>query len=166
VRANARMSLLWTEAESFLGRDLPAELRELLDEGWVVGPATALLLKGQFGAGWRSDWKPANVARHEYEVNDVGVPSDGISPERDQFLPALVARARDFAVRALGAAGGMPAADLLTAVISVGIDDDYSTHGGTVRFFTRRGGSPRFYEDLERFRLEAMAVVDVHDLED
>ncbi|MFD3519661.1 hypothetical protein [Streptomyces sp. NPDC058653] len=171
MRMNALMRPLWEAGEVddpaalHESPSLPGELRDLIDRGWRVGPAGALLLDGCYGdgSGWRSDWAEGEIARHEFAVNDVGVPSDDLPPAREEFLRAAVARSREFAVAALSAAHGMPASDSLVAVVSVGVDDDFLMHGATVKFGTERGGFPEAYAELERFRFEAMAVVAVLD---
>ncbi|WP_406862854.1 hypothetical protein ABZO31_21475 [Streptomyces sp. HUAS MG47] len=161
---NSSMRSLWREPLDVGYGDLPVELRDLVDQGWKTGPAGALLLGGMHGDGWRDDWSPGEVARHEIDVNDVWVPPTGLDEDRDVFLPGMVARARGFLACAVEAASGFEAADRLVGVISVGIDDDYLEHGTTVKLLTRRGGFPDYFEDLERFVFEGMAVVDAADV--
>ncbi|WP_329138326.1 hypothetical protein OG552_30375 [Streptomyces sp. NBC_01476] len=141
---------------------LPGELQDLVESGWRTGPAGSLLLVGCYGdgAGWRSDWRAEEIAQHELEVNDVSISCDDLPKGRDLFLRAAVARARAFAGAALKVAWGLQASELLVAIVSVGVDDDYLTHGATVKFATRRGGFPESYANLERFNYEAMAVID------
>lgn len=159
---NALMLPLWKATEVADPHTLPAELRDLIDGGWRTGPAGALLLNGCYGdgSGWRSDWRAGDIAEHELAVNDVGIPCDDLPAEREPFLRGAVARSRAFADAALRAAHGLPASDTLVAIVSVGVDDDFRTHGATVKFATERGGFPRTYGELERFRFEAMAVLD------
>ena len=92
-------------------------------------------------------------------------PPDGIAEDQpaQRYSAAMVRRALSFACRALADARGLDGADSLVAVIGAGVDDDYLTHGTTVRFFTRRGDYPRHFDDLERFALEALAVLDIDD---
>ncbi|QHY97872.1 hypothetical protein SSPS47_22435 [Streptomyces sp. S4.7] len=143
---------------------IPEDLRDLIDGGWRTGPAGALLLNGCYGdgSGWRGDWQSGDVARHELDVNDVGIPCHDLPEEREAYLRGAVARSRAFAVAALRAANGLPAADTLMAIVSVGVDDDFLTHGATVKFATQRGQFPETYAELDRFRFEAMAVLDAH----
>ncbi|WP_433183571.1 hypothetical protein [Actinoallomurus sp. CA-150999] len=142
------------------------ELYDLLREGWIIGPVESMLLRGLYSSGWRSDWKVNSVSGYEFEVNDVGITDVGLPSDRDRFLEALVARARSFACHAIKDAQNLNYGNLLTAVISIGIDDDYLTHGATVKFFTRTAGCPQFFDDIERFQLEAMAIIEVFDCSD
>lgn len=141
---------------------LPDELQDLVEIGWQNGPAGSLLLAGCYGdgAGWRSDWQAEEIAQRELEVNDVGISCDDLPKAREPFLRAAVARSRAFAGAALKAARGLQESELLVAIVSVGVDDDYLTHGATVKFATRRGGFPESYANLERFQYEAMAIID------
>ncbi|MFI6789793.1 hypothetical protein ACIBG4_20965 [Nonomuraea sp. NPDC050383] len=162
MRTNAVMLPLWQATEGGGLEVLPDELRDLVDFGWRIGPAGALVLVGCYGdgSGWRGDWQAEDIARHELEVNDVGIPCDDLPKARDQFLHGAVARSRAFADAAFRAAHGLTASDLLVAVVSVGVDDDYLMHGATVKFATRRGRFPSTYADLERFQYEAIAILD------
>ncbi|MFF2328287.1 MULTISPECIES: hypothetical protein [unclassified Streptomyces] len=179
MRMNSSMRPLWREpadlprkdlpgedlpGEDLPGEDLPGELRSLVDEGWEVGPAGSLLLRGMHGSGWRSDWTREEVSRHELDVNDVWIPPTGLDESRDVFLPGLVARAREFLSCAMKSAHGLESADLLVGIISIGVDDDFLDHGATVKLSTRRGGFPDYYDDLERFQFEGMAVVEAADM--
>ncbi|MFD6987310.1 hypothetical protein [Streptomyces sp. NPDC059943] len=164
MRMNALMLPLWKATEVGDPEILPEELRDLIDGGWRTGPAGALLLDGCYGdgSGWRSDWQAGDVAQHELDVNDVGIPCHDLPQEREPFLRGAVARSRAFAEAALRVAHGLPAADSLVAIVSVGVDDDFLTHGATVKFATERGGFPETFAELDRFRFEAMAVLDAH----
>jgi hypothetical protein len=161
---NSRMAALWDKTRVYPIDELPEELRDLLREGWVIGPANALLLKGLYGEGWVHHRRQDEVAHHECEVNDVWIPPDGLPSERDSFLTGMVSRARTFAEQAMLSARHYVTWESLTVVISVGVDVDYLEHGATVKLFTRRGRYPTQFEELERFQLEAMAVVLVEDL--
>lgn len=160
---NSLMLPLWREIDR-LGYPeiLPDELQGLVDNGWQTGPAGSLLLVGCYGdgAGWRSDWKAEEIAEHELEVNDVRIFCDDLPKARDLFLRAAVARSRAFADAALKAAWELQESEFLVAIVSVGVDDDYLTHGATVKFATRRGGFPEYYANLERFQYEAMAIIE------
>jgi hypothetical protein len=48
----------------------------------------------------------------------------------------------------------------LTAAIFAGIEEDCKLHGSTVKFFTKRGDYPSYYHDLERYKMDEMAVLD------
>lgn len=161
---NSSMALLIDDAPRVELLGLPEELQDILASGWVEGPGGSLLLGALYGAGWRDDWGRADVSFHEYEVNDVGVPSAGLSGQRDVFLRAMAGRALSFASRALRLAGGYDAGDFLIAVVSVSVDVDYFTGGTAVKFFTCRGDYPRYYDALERYTLEAIAVIDMNDI--
>ncbi|WP_154675474.1 hypothetical protein [Parafrankia elaeagni] len=160
MKTNLLMEPLWPAGRPAEVDLLPAELRDLLDGGWMRGPVNSLLLRSAFGSGWSSSWNAEDVALHEYEVNDVWIPPDNIPRARDVFLPAMVGRARDFTFHAMRLAEDVQGVDRLVAIISVGIDSDYLTHGTTVKFFTRRGRHLSFYDDLDRYRTEAIALVE------
>lgn len=161
---NSLMLPLWKATGTGDPAILPEELRDLIDGGWRTGPAGTLLLNGCYGdgSGWRKDWQAGDVAQHELAVNDVGIPCGDLPEEREPFLRGAAARSRAFAEAALRAAHGLPAAESLVAIVSVGVDDDFLTHGATVKFATERGGFPETYAELDRFVFEAMAVLDAH----
>ena len=86
------------------------------------------------------------------------------------FLRGMAQRGLTFAARALALAdrqqlhGGCG----LTAIISTGVVTDVLVHGTFVRFTTGRGVPSRsfdlaWFDDLERFKLEAMAVLTASD---
>jgi hypothetical protein len=158
------MDSLWRDSRILRQADLPAENQDTLTSGWQVGPARSLLLAGLYGPGWRTDWPQQDVAQHEFEVNDVFISGLGLPVERDRFLVGMASRARTFTYLALEAAQSFECSELLVAVIGIGVDDDFLTQGATVKLFTRRGRYPQSFDDLERFHLEAMAVVDIQDL--
>lgn len=160
---NSLMLPLWRPIAEMVDLQLlPDELQDLVESGWRIGPAGSLLLVGRYGdgSGWRSDWLIEEIAQHELEVNDVSIPCDDLPETRDLFLRAAVARSRVFAEAALRAAWELQASESLVAIVSVGVDDDYLTHGATVKFATRREGFPEFYANLERFQHEAMAIIE------
>ncbi|WP_133799396.1 hypothetical protein [Kribbella caucasensis] len=158
------MRSLMSLAEADEASEPAGELAEILDAGWYTADCGALLLVGVGGhaATWPCD--PASVGEREYEINDVRVPDGDLDEDRDHFLPAVAARADGFARAALRRATGMPGSDRVAAVISVGVDDDYLSHGTTVKFFTSRGSYPDWFGDLERFRSEAMRVLEIADV--
>ncbi|WP_189210793.1 hypothetical protein [Actinokineospora fastidiosa] len=147
-----------------MGATVPASLVYLVEGGWTTGPADALLLREMYGSGWRDDWSPQNVASHELEVNDVWIPPDGLDGPEELLLTQMAARARRFAVEVLRSAEGMLAAELLVAVISVEVESGIPEDGATVKFCTRRGGFPGYYDDLERYGLYGMAIVEAADV--
>jgi hypothetical protein len=83
-----------------------------------------------------------------------------------EFLASMACRAVTFAARALAlAVDQLPGtADMLTAIVSTGIEGDILVHGTTVKFTTARGTPSgcfdiHWFDDLESFKLEAMAVL-------
>lgn len=150
--------------ESILQHDLPAKLRDILDAGWEVGPAGSLLLVALHGEGWRKDWSDEDVAKHEWEVNDVGVPSDGVPRKRDVFQAAMASRALSFARIAMSLANEIDACRHLVAAVSVSDTEDYIIGGTTVHFFTRRGSYPRYFESVSGTRLDAVALLYAEDV--
>ena len=139
----------------------PPDVQDTLDAGWTVGPNGALLL----AAHWRRDRHdiPADaLGDGEHEVNDVFVSLRDLAPGSPAFLPRAAARCLAFAGRMLTESHGLPGSADLLATVSVSTDtddEDFAVQGGTVRFFTRRGAHPGFYDDLEAFPHEALAVL-------
>ncbi len=165
MKSNSRMGPLleMLGSISLAETELPVELQDLLSAGWCTGPASSLLLKGLSGLGWRTDWLPDEVSQHEYEVNDVWISPAGIPGPRDAFFGFLLARAMKFAIIGLLSARELEGSDHLVAVISLGVEEDDTRNGATVKFLTRRSGYPSSFDDLERFQLEAMAVLGLVD---
>ena len=85
------------------------------------------------------------------------------------FLAKAAARGLTFAARGLAAAKRQQlAAAALIAVVSTGVVGDVLVHGTTVKFTTARGKpsgwfDPSWFGDLERFEVEAMAVLSIAD---
>lgn len=96
---------------------------------------------------------------------------DGEFPaEVTVFLHGMAARGLSFASRAvsLAARQGLDAADVLVGIVSIGVSGDVLVHGTHVHFTTARGAPSRtfdlsWFDDLERFRMEAMAVIGPRD---
>ncbi len=151
--------------QSVLMGGLPRDLRGLIEAGWYESDCGAVLLAG-VGRHAKS-WPCADgdVAGREYEINDVRIPHRDFDVARDVFLPSVYARTRSFAESALRGAGGFPNSDTMTALIRVGVDDDYLMQGAGVRFFTLRGGYPDWINDLDGFNLEALMVISVTDID-
>lgn len=158
--ANSRMTRLQESATTEPAR-LPAELTEILAHGWTVAQGGALGLTALTAAAAAAD--PGRVAWWEIDTNDVHIPDDDLRTDPATYLPRVAARGRTFAAAALRRARGLPGADALVAVVGTGADEDFVEHGTTVKFFTRRGDYPRWFDDLEGFELEAMAVLDAAD---
>jgi hypothetical protein len=49
-------------------------------------------------------------------------------------------------------------------VVGTGVGPDFLDHGTTVKFFTRRGAYPRWFDDVEGFKGEAMAFISMSDI--
>lgn len=105
------------------------------------------------------------MAGREYEINDVRIPHRDLDVAREVFLSLVYARTRSFAEVALRGARGLPNGGTMTALIRVGVDDDYLVQGAGVRFFTLRGGCPDWINDLDGFKLEALMVISVTDID-
>jgi hypothetical protein len=150
-----------------LHSDLPPDLNEVARAGWVVGPCGAILLKSLWGKGWRTSIPPSEIGSYEYEVNDVYASLSDLATERGTYLHKSAVRGISFAVRMLGDAAAIPEAEGLVAVVSISIDEEDETfllQGATVRFFSRRGDYPMWFDDLERYQHEAIAVLNMSDL--
>ena len=87
------------------------------------------------------------------------------------FLRGMAQRGLTFAARALRLADHqqLPGASGLTAIVSTGVVGDVLVHGTTVDFTTGRGVPSRsfdigWFDDLESFKMEAMAVLTVADV--
>jgi hypothetical protein len=103
----------------------------------------------------------------DYRMPDGEYPSD-IS----RFLHDMAARSLTFATRALALAGrqALPGAAELKAIVNTGVRGDVLVHGTHITFTTARGSPSRsfdmrWFDDLERFQLEAMAVLTMADSE-
>lgn len=99
------------------------------------------------------------VADYEYHTNDVKISESGLPSDKERFLSAVAIRALCFIEEAFRSAARFEVSNGLTAVVSIGVGDNYLSHGTTVKFFTQRAGRPAWYEDLERFKIEAIAVL-------
>jgi hypothetical protein len=86
------------------------------------------------------------------------------------YLRAMAGRGLTFASRALMLAHKkrLPGADELIAFVNTGIVGDVLVHGTHIHFTTARGEpsgwfDPSWFDDLEKFKLEAMAVLTMAD---
>jgi hypothetical protein len=165
MKTNSAMRALLRELGQEVEVPLTGELDVILRTGWYTADCGALLLRetGLHAKSWPCDER--EVADREYEVNDIRIPDHDIDRERDRFLLTMTSRALRFAKAAMRGAEGMPESDKLRALLSTGIDDDYLSHGTTVRFFTTRGGHPDWLDDLENFTIETMMVLDMSDVD-
>ncbi|WP_212816943.1 hypothetical protein [Polymorphospora rubra] len=152
-----------------MGRELPPDLDLIAKGGWVLGPCGAILLKSLWGSGWRTSIDAAEVGTYEYEVNDVYGSLADLADDRATYLNRAAVRGFSFALRMLKDAAELPGAGSLMATVGVSVDEgdeDFLLQGVTVRMFSRRGDYPNWFDDLERYQSEAMAVVDVTDIAD
>ncbi|MFI6096593.1 hypothetical protein ACIA8G_13615 [Lentzea sp. NPDC051213] len=144
--------------------EMPEELAGILRDGWYTADCGALLLVRAGGHARSWPCEAAEIAQREYEVNDIRIPDLDLDEDRETFLLALACRASGFAGTALQMAAGSQGSADLVAVVSVGIDDDYLSNGATVKFFTMRGNYPDWFDDLERFKSEAMMLLRLGDI--
>ena len=100
-------------------------------------------------------------------MNDVDISLDDLGDREGTFLVRAASRAFTFASLMLAKGAGLPGAETLQASVSVSVDvtDEYfALQGANVRFFTRRGDDLGWFDDLEKFKIEAIALLDVSDL--
>jgi len=112
--------------------------------------------------------RPDRIGSYEYEINDVYLSLDDLHGG-DDLLPRAAARTIDVARRLLRAGLRLPGSGTLTAVAAVHVDADdelFDLQGGRVRLFTRRGEHPSWFDDLETFEQEALALLDRSDIGD
>ncbi|WP_322749066.1 MULTISPECIES: hypothetical protein [unclassified Frankia] len=145
---------------SILAQELPSELCEICDEGWSVSPCGSYVLAALYDPSLESIAESEGLPYLELEVNDVKIPDLDLLNDLSSYLPRVASRGLSFAVTALGKARKSGLADSLVAVVSTGVGDDYLTHGTTVKFYTRRDNYPDWFDDLERFAIEAMALIE------
>ncbi|MFC7744534.1 hypothetical protein ACFQXA_31715 [Nocardiopsis composta] len=107
---------------------------------------------------------PAELIRTELEVNDFRIDDEDLVHDSGSYLRRAVSRGLLFAAACLRRAADLPEAGRLRAVVITGVDDDFLTHGTTVKFFLHRGGLPDRYRDVERYPLEGIAVLGPDDL--
>jgi hypothetical protein len=158
---NSRMRRLLPEQPADLrDADFPEELQAIVATGWMLGPAETLLLAALFGEGWSGQVDPSAPGLFEYEVNDVHIPTADLAADLDAYMERAARRGVSFALRGLGDAAAFPAAADLVATVATGVAEDFLLHGTTVKFFTRRGDFPNWFDDdLEKFEMEAIAVL-------
>ncbi len=101
---------------------------------------------------------------------DYRTPEGELPEQVRRFLSGAASRGLAFASRALARALQQQpdAAGALVSVISTGVAGDVLVHGTAVKFTTARGKpsgwfDPRWFDDLERFKLDAMAVLSISD---
>jgi hypothetical protein len=104
------------------------------------------------------------------ETIDYRSPDGEYPPQVRGFLRGMAQRGLTFAARAFALADRqqLPGGSELTAIVNTGAVTDVLVHGTFVRFTTARGVPSRsfdlaWFDDLERFKLEAMAVLTASD---
>ncbi|GAA3825847.1 hypothetical protein GCM10022226_53260 [Sphaerisporangium flaviroseum] len=161
---NSRMQVLLAQApEETWARPLPEALQEIVDAGWGYRSGGSLLLAALCDSVVDAPPPGEQYFATEYHVNDIWVLGEDLDPTRDVYLRAIAGRALVFAWVALNEARQLPEFGTLAAVVGTGVADDFLLHGTTVRFFTRRGDYPSWFDDLESYELEAMALLDASD---
>ncbi|WP_433260284.1 hypothetical protein ACQPWR_16925 [Micromonospora vinacea] len=168
MRTNAAMrSLLGSAAFAADQPTVPDLEQDTLDGGWTVEPGGALLLVGH-RPGHMPDIPTEALGEGEYEINDVHVSLDDLGRETADFLPRAASRGLYFARRMLAAAHGLPGSETLLAAVAIHVDvddEDFALQGATIRFFTRRGSYPSWFDELEAYNArEAIAVLNLSDL--
>ncbi|MEU8329033.1 hypothetical protein [Micromonospora sp. NPDC048839] len=161
-------SLLGSAAFAADQPTLPSIEQDTLDAGWAVEPSGALVLVAHRPHDGH-DVPAESLGEGEYEVNDVHVSVTDLGRESPDFLPRAASRGLYFARRMLAGARGLPGSDTLLATVAIFVDvddEDFALQGATIRFFSRRGAYPRWFDDLEPFALEAIAVLALSDLTD
>lgn len=147
---------------------LPDDARAVLEAGWTVGPSGSLLLRSLWH-GRRASIAGSDVGQYEYEINDVYISLTDLGDDMSSYLAHAVSRGIFLATTMLRKAKRIPGSDDLVAAVAVFVDmndEAFLLQGARVRFFTRRGDYPTWFEDLERFELQAMAVIDISDVLD
>lgn len=144
---------------------VPPDVDYIEEGGWTIGPGGTLLLAALW-TGQERDIPVAEITRFEYEINDVHVSLKNLRGE-GAFLPRAAARAVHFALHMLEKARGLPGSATLHANVAISVDTGdelFPLQGGVVRFFTQRGDPLGWLDDLERFKLEAIALLDMSDI--
>ncbi|WP_322778209.1 hypothetical protein [Frankia sp. Cas4] len=146
---------------------LPSRAQSIVEAGWMVGPNGALLLRAMYGDSWSGEFDPLEIGHYEYEVNDVYISLSDLRGDMGRYLPRAASRGLFFARRMLRDASALEGCDRLLALVSIFADEDYEgffLQGATVKFFSRRGHYPDWFEDLEGFQREAIAILDLADV--
>jgi hypothetical protein len=167
VIANSSMRALLRDP-GFLG-DRPVlqlDTQSIVDAGWTIGPGGALLLAARTAQG-RLELPESEIGGYEYDINDVHISLDDMRDSEGLFLAKAASRAVFFAVQLLEKGAALPGAASLVAsvAVTVAVDDEYfSLQGAKVRFFTRRGDPLDWFDDLEKFRIEAIGLFGLPDV--
>jgi hypothetical protein len=145
---------------------LPVDAQEVLAAGWVLGPGGSLLLRALWAGGGRSG-VPSDIGLFEYHANDVYISLSDLTDDMDHYLVRAASRGVFFAMEMLRNASRFPSLDALVAIVGVFVDtddEDFLLQGARVRLFTLRGNYPDWFEDLERFESQAVAMIDLSDV--
>lgn len=162
---NSKMrTLLSTASKELLSQGIPSELEEVIDSGWVVGPHGVLSLAAIHDLELDAQVDHLDPFDVEFHRNKIWIPGDDLPEDREGYLTAICVRALTFSLAVLAKARNLSGFGALIAVISTGVDSDWSTHGTTARFFTRRSRYPNSFDDLETFEIEAVALLEASDV--
>lgn len=166
MRTNSSMRDLLRQAPS---REelppLPDDAQAVLDAGWTVGPEGSLLLRALWN-GVLTPLPASTVGRYEYDINDVYIPLADLASDMSNYLSKAALRGASFATEMLLSASEFPASDTLVAMVGIFTDtedEDFVLQGARLRFFTRRGNYPGWFENLESFELQAVAMINLAD---
>jgi hypothetical protein len=144
---------------------LSDDAHAILEAGWVVGPGGALLLRALWN-GAATSFPQSYVGKYEYDTNDVYLSLADLASDMNSYLARAASRGVLFANELLVRASDLPCASDLAAVVGIFMEtehEDFLRQGARLRFFSRRGDYPDWFEDLESFSAQAVAVIDFLD---
>ena len=163
MKTNSRMrALISGNLLDPVASSLPDEIQDICERGWEIGPGDSVVLRALWGPGWRTAISPEEVGAYEYEVNDVSIPLADLRTDMAEYLPRAAGRGIHFARLMLKKSDELMLPNELVATVGVSVDvddEDFLLQGVVVRFFTERGDFPRWFDDLEKFQSEAIAVL-------
>lgn len=146
--------------------ELPDDAQYIFELGWCMGPSGVLLLRALWDPAWNPMIDESEIGDYEYHNNDVDVRLNDLDNTLDDYLAMAAIRGVRFAKSLLETASQLPGSETLQAPVSVFIDrgdELFPIQGINIRFFTRRGRYPRWFEDLEAFERHAIAVLELSD---
>ncbi|WP_143020531.1 hypothetical protein [Sinosporangium album] len=143
---------------------IPTASQEVIDSGWLIGPAGALLLASQYRLEWAWQADKKGLGSFEYEINDVWIPNDDIRETESLLAAKSFLRSASFATSMLRKANGLPGSEHLACTISVPMTQEFAASGTTVKFFTRRGHYPDWLSNLDVFHTEGIAVIEISEI--
>lgn len=140
------------------------DIADVVDRGWHIGPHGAFLLAAHVEHGRSGGDEAAQLGLVEYDVNDVHVSLADLAAPANvaDYLAIASDRGLALAVQMLRKAAALPGSDRLFAAVSMWVDkadDDFDMQGVVVRFFSERGAFPDWFTDLDKFELQAIAIV-------